>query len=106
MRFVGTFYVVFGTLQCLSVIGAVVGIPYLIFGLRSRDSGQAFLSYAEMADEMTLADAHRHLADGMKMLKFAAIATVVMMVIGVLIYGALIAFFMSSGLMDGIGAGY
>ena len=100
LRFVGTFHVVYGALQCLSIIGAIVGIPYLLFGLRSRDAGEAFIRHAEMADEMTLADAHRHLADGMKMFKFACIAAIVLFVIGILIYGAAIAFFMSSGLMD------
>ncbi len=81
LRLIGTFHVVFGAVQCLSLVGALVGVPYILFGLRSRDSGLEFARYAELADELTLADAHRHLADGMKMLKFACLATIVLLAI-------------------------
>ena len=102
LRFVGTFHVVYGALQCLSIIGAIIGIPYILFGLRSRDSGQAFTRYAELADEMTLADAHRHLADGMKMLKFACIAAIVLLVIGAVFYIGVIAFVMTNPTMQAL----
>ena len=34
MQFVGIFYIIIGALQCLSIIGAIVGIPLIICGLQ------------------------------------------------------------------------
>ena len=90
LRFIGTFHVVYGAIQCLSIIGAVIGIPYILFGLRSRDSGEQFVRYSEMADDVTLVDAHRHLASGAKMLKIACFVTTALLVAHLLFLGFVI----------------
>ena len=38
MKFMGTFYVIYGVLSSLSIIGAIIGIPLLISGLRLREA--------------------------------------------------------------------
>jgi len=45
MRFVGIFYIIMGALYCLSIIGALVGIPLIICGLRLREAADSFTSY-------------------------------------------------------------
>ncbi len=45
MRFVGIFYIITGALNCLSIVGAIIGIPYIICGLRLREAADAFNSY-------------------------------------------------------------
>src|SRR4030067_106879 len=45
MRFVGVFYIIMGALYCLSIIGAVIGIPLIICGLRIRESADAYNGY-------------------------------------------------------------
>ncbi len=87
LRFIGTFHVVYGAIQCLSIIGAVVGVPYILFGLRTRDSGDEFVRYALATDEVTLDDALRHLADGAKMLKIACFVTTALLVVHLLFVG-------------------
>ncbi|MCX7797652.1 MAG: DUF5362 domain-containing protein [Melioribacter sp.] len=42
MRFVGIFTVVYGALYCLSIVGAIIGIPIIIIGLRIREAADQF----------------------------------------------------------------
>ncbi len=45
MRFVGVFYIIMGAIECLTIIGAIVGIPLIICGLRLRESADAYTGY-------------------------------------------------------------
>ncbi len=38
MKFIGMFYIIYGVLTSLSIIGAIIGIPLLISGLRLRSA--------------------------------------------------------------------
>jgi len=50
MRFVGIFYIIIGALYCLTIIGAVIGIPFIICGLRLRESAEAYSGYVGSSD--------------------------------------------------------
>jgi hypothetical protein len=54
MQFVGVFYIIIGALECLSIIGAIVGIPLIICGLRLRESADSFRGYLMSGDSMML----------------------------------------------------
>jgi Family of unknown function (DUF5362) len=54
MRFVGIFYIITGALNCLSIVGAIIGIPYIICGLRLREAADAFNSYLTSNDTTLL----------------------------------------------------
>lgn len=45
MRFVGTFTIIYGVLCCLTIIGAIIGVPTIIIGLRIRESADQFSVY-------------------------------------------------------------
>ena len=45
MRFVGLLAMIGGVLYCLTIIGAIIGIPVYIMGKRLRESADAFTSY-------------------------------------------------------------
>lgn len=45
MRFVGLFTIIYGVLCCLSIFGAIVGIPLIFAGLRMRESADQFAIY-------------------------------------------------------------
>jgi hypothetical protein len=45
MKFVGTFTIVYGVLTCLTIIGALIGIPTIIIGLRIREAAEQFSMY-------------------------------------------------------------
>ena len=42
MKFVGIFHIIYGGLACLTIIGAIIGIPTIIMGLRLREAAEDF----------------------------------------------------------------
>jgi hypothetical protein len=54
MGFVGMFCIVYGALACLSIIGAIIGIPYIIAGLRIRESADSYLAFSRSSDARQL----------------------------------------------------
>lgn len=42
MRFVGMFTIIYGVLACLTIIGALFGVPTIIIGLRMREAADQF----------------------------------------------------------------
>ncbi|MDZ7263266.1 MAG: DUF5362 domain-containing protein [candidate division KSB1 bacterium] len=56
MNFIGILTIISGALACLTIIGAVIGVPYIISGLRLREAATAFLAYQSSSDSNTLRD--------------------------------------------------
>lgn len=54
MNFVGIFYIIIGAIECLTIIGAAVGIPLIISGLRLRESADSFRGYLVSGDSFML----------------------------------------------------
>ncbi len=50
MRFVGIFNIIYGALACLSIIGAVVGVPLIIGGIRLREAADSLEVYLRSSD--------------------------------------------------------
>jgi sensor domain CHASE-containing protein len=46
MTFLAWYYIIIGALICLSIIGALVGVPQIISGLRLKDSADELSRYA------------------------------------------------------------
>ena len=42
MRFVGLFTIIYGVICCLTIIGALVGVPFIFAGLRLREAADQF----------------------------------------------------------------
>jgi hypothetical protein len=45
MKFIGTFTLVIGIVYCVTIIGAIFGIPMYFMGRRLRESAQSFMNY-------------------------------------------------------------
>lgn len=54
MSFVGIFYIIIGAVESLTIIGAVIGIPLIICGLRLRESSDSFRGYLLSGDSFML----------------------------------------------------
>ncbi|MGH7596897.1 MAG: DUF5362 domain-containing protein [bacterium] len=50
MRFVGIFNIIYGGIACLSIIGAIVGVPLIIGGIRLREAADSFEVYLRASD--------------------------------------------------------
>lgn len=47
MKIVGLYYVIIGGIACLSIIGAVIGIPYIFAGIRLRESASEYMGWLD-----------------------------------------------------------
>lgn len=45
MSFIGLLAQIGGVIYCLTIIGAILGVPYFIMGKRLRESAEAFTGY-------------------------------------------------------------
>ncbi len=86
MRFVGIVAVIFGGIASASIIGAVVGVPLLLFGLRIREAAVAYRDFATDGDSLELSAALEKLAGAFKMLKFAIFAQLAVWALTILLF--------------------
>jgi len=45
MSFVGLITIIGGALYCITIVGAIIGIPVIFMGIRLRESAEAFRQY-------------------------------------------------------------
>jgi len=93
MRFVGIFYIIMGALYCLSIIGALVGIPLIICGLRLREAADSFTSYLGSNDSGILERAFERQGSFFfiqKVLMIISLILIVLYVIFLIAFGAAI----------------
>ena len=57
MKFIGTFTLVVGIVYCVTIIGAIFGIPMYFMGRRLRESADSFLKYRRSNSGQDLYDA-------------------------------------------------
>jgi hypothetical protein len=81
MKFVGIFYIIVGALYSLTIVGAVLGIPLIISGLRLRESSDSFSSYMLSTDNNMLERALERQGRFFFIQKIFIIITLVIMVL-------------------------
>jgi hypothetical protein len=56
MKFVGIWNIIVGVINCITCIGAIVGIPIIFAGMRLRESAEAFRVFSQsgMTDQNSL----------------------------------------------------
>ncbi len=85
MRFVGMFYIVYGGLTCLSIIGALIGVPMIISGLRLRESADYFSTFQNQNDENAMALALEKQGSFFNIMKILMIISLVIFAIYIVI---------------------
>ncbi len=92
MKFLGMFYIIYGVLTSLSIIGAIIGIPLLISGLRLRSAADELNTFRSTNDS-------NYLRRGFELQgKFFNIQKIIIIVgiVIALLYGVGIIFFLGS----------
>lgn len=101
MRFVGIFYIIMGALYCLSIVGAIIGIPFIICGLRLRESADAYNGYISSTDTNLLERAMERQS------KFFFIQKVLMIIaLIMLIFYVIMIIMFSATMFSAMGNGY
>ena len=98
MRFVGMFYIIYGVFVSLSIIGAIIGIPCIIMGLRLRDAAKGLDAYQNSQSPKALYfafDKQRSFFNIQKII-------IVIMIVFMILYFIGIFFFLSNGGLDNI----
>lgn len=93
MRFVGVFYIIMGALYCLSIIGAIIGIPFIICGLRIRESADAYTGYLSSSDTNMLERAFERQGSFFfiqKVLMIIGLVMIVLYIVFLIAFGAAI----------------
>lgn len=93
MNFVGILNIVFGALSCLSIIGAIVGVPQIIAGIRLRDANDKLKYFFSDENDVYFKDSLGHIAKYFEMTKIIFIINLVVIALVVVLYVALFAFF-------------
>ena len=57
MKFMGYYSFIVGILTSLSIIGAIIGVPMIIAGIRLREASEMFLLYHQSNDRSFLLEA-------------------------------------------------
>jgi hypothetical protein len=84
MKFVGLFHIIYGALNCLTIIGAVIGVPFIIAGLRLRESADSFSTYLKTNNVKILESALERTSKFIYMHKILIIIYLAMIGLGIL----------------------
>ena len=103
MRITGIFYIIYGALTCLSIIGAIIGIPMLISGLRVREAAKEFEAYEAAGDFDQLAQGLERQGQFFRFQKIYVLATLAFIALYILFIIGIAAFGIMGGLNE---AGY
>ncbi len=90
MKFVGVFYMILGVLYCLTIVGAVIGIPFIICGIRLRESADSFNMYISTSDGSMLERALERQSKFFfiqKVLMIIALVLIILYVVLILVFG-------------------
>jgi len=94
MKFVGVFTIVYGAITCLSIVGAIIGIPMIIMGMRLRESADFYSSYQAQKDENALGLAFEKQGSYFNIQKILIIIGLVLIglyILGIIIFAGIMA---------------
>ncbi|MCP5061717.1 MAG: DUF5362 domain-containing protein [Ignavibacteriae bacterium] len=81
MNFVGMFTIIYGVINCLTIIGAIIGIPLIFMGLRLRESATNFDIYKNGGDKIAFQNSVEKLYKYFNIQKILIIITLVFFVL-------------------------
>lgn len=100
MSFVGLFCIIYGVLACLSIIGAILGIPFIIAGLRIRESADSYLGFSKISDARQLLTAFEKQSSFFFIMKVLIIIALVLFALYLFILVVFVGFWGSEFLND------
>jgi len=96
MRFVGMFTIIYGALNCLTIIGALIGVPMIFIGMRIREAADQFLIFKTTNNASALRMGFELQGRYFRIVKILIIVQLVLMVVGIIAVILFMSFFFSS----------
>lgn len=81
MKFVSVFVILYGILYSLTIIGAVVGIPLIIAGIRLKDSASDYSTFSAAFDRYSLLKAFKNQQSFFFITKILIIVAIVLLLL-------------------------
>jgi len=91
MNFIGLLAMIGGVIYCLTIIGALIGVPYFIMGKRLRESAEAFTGYNSSSSPKDLETAIERQTRAFFIMYVLAIITLVLLAIYLVVIIGLLA---------------
>ena len=96
MRFVGMFAIIYGALTCLSIIGALIGVPIIFVGLRMREAADQFSTFRITNNAASMRAGFELQGRFFHILKILIIVQIVLIVLMIIFFVIFISYFMST----------
>jgi beta-lactamase regulating signal transducer with metallopeptidase domain len=96
MRFVGMFAIIYGALTCLSIIGALIGVPIIFVGLRMREAADQFSTFRITNNAASMRAGFELQGKFFHILKILIIVQIVLIVLMILFFVLFISYFIST----------
>jgi len=96
MRFFSIFYIVYGVLACLTIVGAIIGIPLIIYHIKLNNSAKSFRTFVNSNDFFHL---HKAFENQRKFFFFYKVLLIISLVI-IILYIAVLIYLFTMGMMN------
>jgi len=96
MRFVGMFTIIYGALNCLTIIGALIGVPMIFIGMRIREAADQFLIFKTTNNAAALRLGFELQGKYFRIIKILIIVQLALMVLGIILVIFFMSFFLST----------
>ena len=96
MRFVGMFTIIYGALNCLTIIGALIGVPMIFIGMRIREAADQFLIFKTTNNAAALRLGFELQGRYFRIVKILIIVQLVLMVLCIIAVILFMSFFFST----------
>ncbi len=92
MNFLGIVSIIYGAFSCISIIGAVIGVPIIITGIRLRESSDAYRAYIDSDDKGMMYRAVERLSSFFYIYKVITIIYIALFVLSIIVFFLVMAF--------------
>ena len=96
MRFVGMFTIIYGAINCLTIIGALIGVPMIFIGMRIREAADQFLIFKTTNNAAALRLGFELQGKYFRIIKILIIIQLVLIVLSIIFVILFMSFFLSS----------
>ncbi len=95
MRFVGMFAIIYGALTCISIIGALIGVPPIFIGLRMREAADQFSNFRVTNSAAAMRAGFELQGRFFHILKILVIVQIVLIILSIIFIIFFVAYFMN-----------
>lgn len=103
MEFSSIFLIVAGAITCLGIITAIIGVPYIIMGLRGRDAAKELRYYLVENNKRAIGLSFINLGSLFRNMKILIIIQLVFIALYIIFISVFLSLGISSGILDSMG---